>query len=85
MELNKHYSDGSCAPKPGARYSTNQTFSMGIFQAVETANGRGIKRSAVKVRVKGSCSDPEKVYIKVREIIAALDTGFYVGPKSVTV
>lgn len=85
MELNKHYSDGSCAPRPGSYYSTNQTFSMGIFQAVATANGKGIKRGPVKVRVKGPCSDPEKVYAKTREITIALDAGTYTGPKNVNV
>ncbi len=47
--------------------------------------GKGCKRGAVKVRVKGPVNDPEQVYAKARTIVGELDAGTYTGPKPVTV
>ena len=79
----KHGFSGSCAP--GGAGTLWHTFSVGVFQWVAKAGGRGVKKSAVKVRVKGVCSTPEKVYEKAAEIIAALDAGTYSGPRNVSV
>lgn len=79
-----HEFDGACAPGSGA-WSSQQTFSVGIFERVQKARGAGSKRGKVKVRVKGDVSQAEKVYAKAREIVTQLDAGTYSGPKSVTV
>ncbi len=83
----KHGFDGSCAPGSAGvlQYSVQETFSVGIFQWLAKASGRGCKRSAVKVRVKEPFGNPSAVYAKANEIVAALDAGAYVGPKNVTV
>lgn len=80
----KHDFDGGYMPGI-ERHNWNQTFSVGVFQWVLKVSGNGIKRSAVKVRVRGQCHDAEKVYAKAREIAAELDAGTYAGPKNVTV
>lgn len=85
-EAGKHDFSGNCAP--GGRYGSwggQRTFSVGIFEWVPKVGGKGLKRSAVKVRVKGSTSNPEKVYNCARAIIVHLDRGEeYDGPKVVT-
>lgn len=82
MEAGKHGFSGACAP--GQRYGGfGLTFSLGIFEWVPTK--KGLKKSAVKVRVKGPTSKPELVEAKAREIAAALDAGTYSGPKNVSV
>lgn len=62
-----------------------KTFSLGIYEAVPTTTGRGVKRSAVKVRVRGPVSQSAAVYAKATAIATALDEGTYDGPKNVTV
>jgi hypothetical protein len=53
--------DGNC--KPGSTFFSSQiTFSVGIFQWIPTADGKNIKRSPVIHRIKGYSSEPEKVY-----------------------
>ena len=87
MELNKHYFEGSCAPGgklPPLAYHWD-TFSVGVFEAVSTADGKHIKKGPVKVRVKGLTRYPDPVFAKAREIAAALDAGTYSGPKNVSV
>lgn len=83
MEEGKHDFSGQCAPKGNG--TTWSTFSVGVFQWLPKAGGIGVKRSAVKVRVKGSSSNPEKVYDKAEEIVAALDAGTYTGKRNVIV
>ena len=87
MEAGKHDFDGNCAPGAAGeiKYFAQDTFSVGIFQWVLKSSGKGCKRSAVKVRVKGSFDRPAGVYAKAREIANALDAGTYSGPKNVTV
>lgn len=83
MEAGKHGFSGACAPQgAGTRWST---FSVGVFQWVAKASGKGCKKSAVKVRVKGSCAAPEKVNAKAAEIVSALDAGTYTGKRNVSV
>jgi hypothetical protein len=87
METGKHDFSGSCAPRDGddaGPMSCGQhTFSLGVFQWVTKAGGKGCKKSAVKVRVYGPCHNSENVYAKAREIVALLDAGGYSGPKRV--
>ena len=63
--------------------SGQQTFSVGIFEWLAKANGRGVKRGAVKVRVKGPIHTEQAVLDKAREIAHQLDTGSYQGPRTV--
>jgi len=66
-------------------HTAQESFSVGIFQCVPRNSGKGGKKSAVKVRVRGYVSQPTKVYDRAKEIIIALDAGTYTGPKNVTV
>jgi len=59
-------------------------FSVGIFQWIPTKDGKGLKRSPVRVRVRGQCLYPEKVYALARQIVNELDMGAYTGKKNVT-
>jgi hypothetical protein len=80
----KHEFDGSL--KPGQHTSAYvQTFSVGCYELVPRADGKGTKRGKVKVRVSGPVSDPSAVYTKAEEILQALDAGVYSGPKTVRV
>jgi hypothetical protein len=79
-----HDFEGACAPG-SMTFCQWDTFSVGIFEWVPKSSGRGSKRGKVKVRVKGSTSDPDSVAAKAREIVAALDAGAYIGPKTVNV
>ena len=83
-ELYKHDFSGAYAPG-GLSGFNNNTFSVGIFQWVPKANGKGLKKSAVKVRVKGYVSQPEKVYEAAKRICAELDAGTYTGKRYVSV
>lgn len=85
MEAGKHDFEGNCAPGETGTIRNQETFSVGIFQWVPKNSGKGCKRSAVKVRVKGAFDRPAGVYAKAREIANALDAGTYSGPKNVTV
>jgi len=78
-----HGIDGACAPGSGS-WASQQTFSVGIFEWVPKAGGKGTKRGKVKVRVKGSVSQQEQVLAKAREIAAQLDARRYTGGTSVT-
>jgi hypothetical protein len=80
-EIGKHAFDGACAPREGANISGQGTFSLGIFEWIPTANKKGVKRSAVKVRVKGWVSSSGMVYAAARRIVKRLDEGKYTGPK----
>ena len=83
--MKQHGYSGQCAPHTGCGISY-KTFSVGIFEVVPTANGRGTKRGgAVKVRVRGLVSDPRAVYDVAAKIVEKLDAGTYAGPKNVDV
>ncbi len=83
-EAYKHGFDGSCAP--GSHYSSGQvSFSVGVFQWLPTAAGRGLKRSPVKIRIKGYMSEPERVYAAAREVCTKLDAGWVPDKKSISV
>lgn len=80
-----HGFDGSCRPGPNGELQCcgQTTFSVGIFQILPKANGKGTKRGPVKVRVKGNVSNPEAVLSRARAIVDQLDAGTYSGPKNV--
>jgi len=79
-----HDFSGSCAPGKVAHYVTS-TFSVGIFQWVPKASGKGLKKSAVIFRISGPSSVPEVVYRKARQICAEMDAGKYPKTKSMTI
>ena len=83
--VGKHDFDGQCRPKIKYHFDSLRTFSVGCFEILQRKDGRGTKRSGVKVRVRGYVSNPEAVYARAREICAQLDAGTYSGPKTVTV
>ena len=81
-----HGFDGSCCPgRSGVLWANQITFSLGVFEILPKASGKGTKRGPVKVRVYGFVSDPDSVYAKAREIVDLLDRGEYTGPKTVRV
>jgi hypothetical protein len=85
MMIGKHGYDGNCSPLGHESSAGQETFSVGIFEWVETRNKIGVKRGPVKVRVKGRYSHPQAVYDKAQEIASDLDAGTYNGPKNVSV
>jgi hypothetical protein len=66
--LNQFDFDGACKPSPGINYVGQRAFSVGIFQWIQTVDGKRLKKSAVIRRVKGYISDPEPVYEKAKKI-----------------
>ena len=75
----KHDYSGSCAP---THPYAGGSFSVGIFQWVPKASGKGLKKTAVKYRVKGFSSNPEPVYARAEEICRMFDEGKDLGKKS---
>lgn len=81
-EAGKHYYHGDLAPGISGRSMAGQiTFSVGIFEMVPKASGKGLKKRATAVRVHGYCSDPEAVYRLADEICRQLDARTYRGSK----
>lgn len=84
-EPGKHSFDGAFAPGATAAAFIQDTFSVGVFEWLPKASGKGCKRGSVKLRIKGAFCAPEYVYAKAREVAAQLDAGTYRGPKNVSV
>lgn len=80
----RHDFSGSCAPGKSHAFM-NVMFSVGIFQWLPKSSGKGLKKSAVKFRVRGSSNNPEKVYKKAKEICRIMNGGFVPGTKSMTI
>lgn len=56
--------DGGCAPhRARGNYST---FTLGVFQWLPKAGGKGLKRGPVAKRFGGYSSDPAPVYARAR-------------------
>lgn len=72
----KHDFSGSCAPYGIQVYANFSTFSVGIFQWLLRASGKGLKKSAVKYRVRGSVSNQKAVYKRAEEVCNELDEEF---------
>jgi len=86
MEAGKHGFSGACDPSSNKKWAVyTGTFSLGIFEWVPKADGKGFKKSAVKVRVSGATSRAEAVRAKAEEIAKLLDSGTYSGPKNVKI
>lgn len=81
MEAGKHGYSGSWA---GGNLRC-ETFSYGVFEWLPKSSGKGLKKSAVKVRVSGPVSLEAAVEAKAKKIAALLDAGEYKGPKNVRV
>lgn len=75
----RHDWSGSCVP--GSQYP-GETFSVGIFQWVKNASG-GLKKTSVKIRVRGYTSSPDDVYRLADKFCDMLDAGKDPGVKSV--
>lgn len=84
-EAYKHDYSGSCAPKPRRDYLAHHTFSVGIFQWLPKSSGKGLKKSAVKFRVKGNVNNAEAVYKMARGFCLIMNNGFIPEKKSMTV
>lgn len=83
--MTQHGYSGQCAPTDKF-WIGYKTFSVGIFEVVPTASGKGTKRGgAAKVRVRGLVSNPQDVYDAAQRIVEQLDAGTYAGPKNVDV
>ena len=68
--------DPKLEPQEPEIYGGFKTFSVGIFQWLLKASGKGLKKSKVKYRVKGYTSNPEPVYKRAREICDEFDEEF---------
>ena len=82
MEAYKHYFSGECAPNPDAHVHWGKTFSVGIFQCLPKASGKGLKKGKVKYRIIGWTREPESVYEKAVQICREMDNGQFPNKKS---
>lgn len=80
----KHDYSGNCAPGQSGS-SMNVMFSVGIFQWLPKSSGKGLKKSAVKFRIKGNVNNAENVYKRAKEFCKIMDEGFVPEKKSITV
>jgi hypothetical protein len=55
------------------------------FQYVMRAGGKGLKRSAVKYRVRGPSSRADHIYARAKEVCKLLDNGYKMPKKSETI
>ena len=63
-------------------YMKIQTFSVGIFQWIPTKSRSGLRKSAVKYRVKGKPSNPEEVFARADQVVKNLNAGWVPIKKS---
>ena len=83
-QINKHDYSGECSPLSYNFATFNKTFSVGCFQWLPKAQGKGLKKSPVKFRVKGLVSEASKVYAEAEMICRWLDEGWVPTKKSKT-
>ena len=79
--LGKHGFSGSYSRSD--RIVKYDTFSVGVFEWLMKSSGKGVKKSKVKVRVKGDTNNHNQVFYAAIEIARMLDLGTYNGPKTV--
>lgn len=79
----KHDFSGACIP--ARAFASQMTFSVGVYEVLPKASGKGTKHGKVKVRISGMLSNPEAVYVKANEVVRLLDQGKYSGPKHIDV
>lgn len=82
--------DGDCMPGEHSKLSIEaypkSTFSVGIFQWLLKASGKGLKRSKVVYRVRGKVGNAELVYGRARRICRLFDKNpNWTGKKSETI
>ena len=82
--IGKHGFYGACRPGGPEEFTSQNSFSLGIFEWVKSKSERP-KRGKVKVRVVANMHDYDAACAKARQIAAMLDTGTYSGPKTVRV
>ena len=75
----KHDFDGSCAPVQGS--VGWGTFSVGIFEWIPKSR-KGLKKSAVKYRIRGRVSNANAVYDRARIVCKKFDDGWFPKSKS---
>lgn len=80
----KHDYSGSCAPGNTSNFG-NTIFSVGIFQWLPKSSGKGLKKSAVKFRIKGNVNNAESVYSQAKIICDKMNNGFMPSTKSMTI
>lgn len=81
-EAYKHDYSGSFIPIDGhGRICSQETFSVGIFQWVPKSSGEGLKKTAVKYRVRGYVAQDKAVYKRAEEICSRMDNGTWVYNK----
>ena len=59
--------DGACAP--GNAHGRYETFTLGIFQWIPKASGKGLKRGKVIRRVEGRTDSPDEVFARAQTIV----------------
>lgn len=71
-----HDFSGSCNPERLSDHSVwlPVTFSLGIFQWLPKASGKGLKKSAVKYRVRGFTYNPKPVHRRAEDVCDILDS-----------
>jgi hypothetical protein len=83
-EAYKHDYSGSCAPGQ-SQAVMNIMFSVGIFQWLPKSSGKGLKKSAVKFRIKGNSSSPKAIYKTAEHWCKMMDKGVMPSTKSMTI
>ena len=63
--------DGRC--RPGGSDPGWETFSVGVFQWIPKAGGKGLKRGPVVGRIRGYSADAEDVYRDADQLCKELD------------
>jgi hypothetical protein len=81
--VGKHDFDREVAERY-ASISHFDTFSINIFKWGLKSNGKEMKPLKCAVRLRGKCSDKERMFAEAERIVAALDMGRWSGKKSVT-
>ena len=69
-EAFKHDFDGQCIGRPF------ETFSVGLFEWLPKSSRKGLKRSKVKVRVRGYTTQRQEVFEFAKKLCEKLDNGW---------
>jgi len=64
---------GECDPAHDKSGYIYHTFSVGVFQWVSKASGKGTKRGKIVARIKGDVADPQSVYKAAKARIESLE------------
>lgn len=83
-EAGKHDFSGEFCPG-NKRHWYSKTFSVGIFEWVPKARGKGLKKSGVKFRIRSRVEYADLVYKKAKIVCEMMDDGIKPDGKSWTV